>query len=89
MLKKESIEQTLRIIGTQFKASLTLEDSETNQKLVLSQVIALKHNFILKEFVPLNDVYDAMYFVGEMRRYIAKRDRKILITRLIHKLGNF
>lgn len=89
MLKKESIEQTLRIIGTQFKASLSLEDTETNQKLVLSQVIALKHNFILKDFVPLKDVYDAMYFVEEMRRYIAKRDRKILITRLIHKLGNF
>lgn len=89
MKKKESIEQTLRLLGTQFKATLNLEDSEKSQKLLLSQVIALKHNFILKDFAPLKNVYDSMYFVEEMRRYVAKRDRKILTTRLMHKLSHF
>ncbi len=86
-----TIEQTLRQLGAQFKDALALEEdsAERTQKQVVSQVIALKHNFILQDFAPLKDVYESMYFVEEMRRYVARRDRKILTTRLLQKLGNF
>lgn len=89
LLKKEAIEQTIRLIGSQFKNTVNLGDSENNSKLILSQKIALKHNFILKDFLPLKDLYETLYFYDELQRYNVKRDRKILTTRLIHKLRIF
>ena len=89
LLKKESLEQTLRLIGNQFKVTLKLDDPETNQKLIFSQQIALKHNFILKDFLPLKDLYEKLIFIDDFQCYVVKRDRKVLTTKLIHKLRNF
>ena len=80
--------QTLKSLAAEFK--VTLNNLDSSDKLSnVSRDIALKHNFMLKDFLPMKSIYESMHFYDEMQQYETQRDRKILIYRLIDKLENF
>lgn len=89
-VQNEFYQKTMKCLASEFKTALNVSDEGNGIKMsLISRDIALKHNFILREFVPLQGIYEKMHFYGELQDYSIQRDRKILTCRLVDKLENF
>lgn len=66
----------------------TWSESDGQNKPVQAN-IGLKHNLMLKDFLPLKEVYDNLNYYHETEKYNVEKHRKILISRLIFKLQHF
>lgn len=74
--------ENLKSFNSKIKFNTQLKPEKTN--------IALLHNLILKDFLPLKSIYENMeYYKVDAENYKIDKHRKILISRLIFKLQHF
>lgn len=87
MQSADGIEK-LRYLNSKFD-NLALVDPEEHSKFAEATHIGLKHNLMLKDFLPLADIYEKLNYFYETESYKVDKHRKILISRLIFKLQCF